>query len=201
MGKVIADISMSLDGYGTGPDDRPGQGLGAGGEILHYWVMGRPWRYDDEGRRFEPVGVDRKVLSDALEGGASIIGRGMFEAAGAWGGQPPGGGQIGFFVLTHQAPAEWTGPGSPFTFVTDGIESALAQAQAVAGDRDVNLGGGASIIRQYLAAGLVDDLRIHVAPVLLGAGKRLFGEPGDLGAGQIELQRTSVIESPYATHL
>jgi dihydrofolate reductase len=199
MGKLVADITMSLDGFITGPDDAPGRGLGERGEVLHNWVMGRPWRYDDEGRLFAPLDVDRKVLQEAVGSmGAGIIGRGMFDVAGAWGGNPPGGRDARYFVLTHAVPPEWARPDSPFTFVTDGIESALAQARAVAGDKDVGIGGGASVIQQYLAAGLVDELRLHLAPVLLGAGKRLFDH---LGNETIELERTRVIESPFATHL
>jgi len=199
MGKVVADITMSLDGFITGPDDAPGRGLGEGGECLHNWVMGGPWRYDDGGRRFAPLDTDRKVLEQAMGSiGAGIIGRRMFDVTGGWGGNPPGGKDARYFVLTHSVPTEWTSPDSPFTFVTDGIDSALAQARAVAGDKDVGIGGGANVIQQYLAAGLVEELRLHVAPVLLGAGKRLFG---NLGNGTIELDRTSVIESPYATHL
>jgi dihydrofolate reductase len=114
------------------------------------------------------------------------------------GGNPPGGPNAGYFVLTHSAPAEWVSKQSPFTFVTDGIQSALAQARSVAGDKDVGIGGGADVIQQYLAAGLVDELRLHLAPVLLGAGKRLFDH---LGTQAIELERTKVVESPFATHL
>jgi dihydrofolate reductase len=199
MGKVVADITMSLDGFITGPDDRPGRGLGERGESLHNWVMGRPWRYDDEGRRFAPNDVDRHVLEQAMSStGAGIIGRRMFDVTGGWGGNPPGGQQARYFVLTHSVPQEWADRTSPFTFVTDGIDSALAQARAVAGDKDVGIGGGANVIQQYLAAGLVDELRLHVAPVLLGAGKRLFD---NLGNQTIELERTGIIESPYATHL
>ena len=101
-------------------------------------------------------------------------------------------------MLTHSAPQEWAGPDSPFTFVTDGIHSTLTQARAVAGDKEVGIGGGANVIQQYLAAGLVDEIRLHIAPVMLGAGKRLFDHLGDQ---TIELERTGVIESPYATHL
>jgi dihydrofolate reductase len=101
-------------------------------------------------------------------------------------------------VLTHSVPQEWADRASPFTFVTDGIDSARAQARAVAGDRDVGIGGGANVTQQYLAARLVDELRLHVAPVLLGAGKQLFGK---LGNQTIELERSGVIESPCATHL
>lgn len=199
MGKVVADITMSLDGFITGPGDEPGRGLGEGGERLHNWVMGRPWRYDDEGRRFNPLDVDRKVLEEAMGSiGAGIIGRRMFDVTGGWGGNPPGGPDARYFVLTHAVPQEWTGPGSPFTFVTDGIDSALEQAAGAAGAKDVGIGGGADVIQQYLAAGLVDELRLHLAPVLLGGGKRLFDH---LGSQAIELERTGVVESPFATHL
>jgi dihydrofolate reductase len=199
MGKVVADITISLDGFITGPDDRPGQGLGERGECLHNWVMGGPWRYDDEGRRFAPLDADRKVLEQAMASiGAGIIGRRMFDVTGGWGGNPPGGKNARYFVLTHTVPSQWTGPDSPFTFVTDGLHSALAQARAVAGDKDVGIGGGANVIQQYLAARLVDELRLHIAPVLLGTGKRLFDHLGDQ---TIELERTHLIESPYATHM
>jgi dihydrofolate reductase len=199
MGKLVADITMSLDGFITGPDDAPGRGLGERGEALHNWVMGGPWRYDDPTRRFAPVDVDRTVLQEAMGSiGAGIIGRRMFDVTGGWGGNPPGGPDARYFVLTHSVPPDWAGRPSPFTFVTDGLDSALAQARAAAGDKDVGIGGGASVIQQYLAAGLVDELRLHLAPVLLGAGKRLFDH---LGNQTIELQQTRVIESPYATHL
>jgi dihydrofolate reductase len=199
MGKLVADITMSLDGFITGPDDAPGRGLGERGEVLHNWVMGGPWRYDDEARRFAPLDVDRGVLQQAMGSvGAGIIGRRMFDVTGGWGGNPPGGRDARYFVLTHSVPQEWVRPDSPFTFVTDGIQSALEQARAVAREKDVGIGGGANVIQQYLAAGLVDELRLHLAPVLLGAGKRLFDY---LGGQTIKLERTGVIESPYATHL
>jgi dihydrofolate reductase len=199
MGKLVADITMSLDGFITGPDDAPGRGLGERGEVLHNWVMGGPWRYDDEARRFAPLDVDRGVLQQAMGSvGAGIIGRRMFDVTGGWGGNPPGGRDARYFVLTHSVPQEWVRPDSPFTFVTDGIQSALEQARAAAREKDVGIGGGANVIQQYLAAGLVDELRLHLAPVLLGAGKRLFDY---LGGQTIKLERTGVIESPYATHL
>lgn len=198
MGKVIADITMSLDGYVTGPNDAPGRGLGERGECLHNWVMGRPWHYGEE-PPFAPLEVDRAVLTEAIGGiGAGIIGRRMFDVTDGWGGNPPGGTDAKYFVLTHSVPEKWADRPSPFTFVTDGIDSALAQAQAVAGDADVGIGGGADVIQQYLAAGLVDELRLHLAPVLLGAGRRLFDH---LGEQTIELDRTRTVESPYATHL
>jgi dihydrofolate reductase len=199
MGKVVADITMSLDGFVTGPDDGPGQGLGEHGECLHNWVMGRPWRYDDEGRRFNPLPVDAAILQEVMGStGAGIIGRRMFDVTGGWGGNPPGGPGARYFVLTHSVPQDWADRASPFTFVTDGIGSALEQARKVAADKDVGIGGGANVIQQYLAAGLVDELRLHLAPVLLGAGRRLFDQLGDR---TIELERTRTVESPYATHL
>jgi len=199
MGKLVADITMSLDGFITGPGDAPGRGLGKRGEALHNWVMGGPWRYDDEARRFAPLEADLDVLQESMGSvGAGIIGRRMFDVTGGWGGNPPGGPNARYFVLTHSVPREWADRQSPFTFVTDGIDTALTQARAVAGDKDVGIGGGANVIQQYLAARLVDELRLHLAPVLLGAGKRLFDH---LGNQTIELQRTRVIESPYVTHL
>lgn len=198
MSALVADITMSLDGFVTGPDDGPGRGLGERGEVLHNWVMGGPWSYAGE-HPFAPLDVDRDVLMATLGSiGAGIIGRRMFDITGGWGGNPPGGRDARYFVLTHSAPPEWVRPDSPFTFVTDGIESALEQARAVAGEKNVGIGGGANVIQQYLAAGLLDELRLHVAPVLLGSGRRLFEHLGDQ---TIELERTRVVESPYATHL
>lgn len=198
MGKLVADITMSLDGFITGPGDAPGAGLGVGGEALHNWVMGGPWRYD-EPHPFAPGDVDRGVLQEAMSSiGAGIIGRRMFDITGGWGGNPPGGPDARYFVLTHSVPGEWADRQSPFTFVTDGIDSALAQARAVAGDKDVGIGGGANVIQQYLAAGLVEELRVHLAPLLLGDGKRLFDHLGDK---TIELRQTRVVSSPLATHL
>jgi dihydrofolate reductase len=198
MGKLVADITMSLDGFITGPGDAPGAGLGEGGEALHNWVMGGPWRYDGD-HPFAPADVDRAVLEEVMGSiGAGIIGRRMFDITGGWGGNPPGGPNARYFVLTHSVPREWAERQSPFTFVTDGIDSALSQAREVAGDKEIGIGGGANVIQQYLAAGLVDELRLHLAPLLLGAGKRLFDNLGDK---TIELQQTRVISSPYATHL
>jgi dihydrofolate reductase len=177
MGTVIFSISMSLDGFVTGPNDRPGQGLGEGGEILHHWVY-----EEDLGELFGDTG-------------ACVVGWRTFDVSG-WGDNPPLG--LPCFVLTHQVPQEWAEPGSAFTFVTDGIESAVAQAQKVAGDRIVGIGGGADIGRQALEAGLVDEIHIQLAPVLLGAGIRLFEH---LEAAPIRLERTRVIESRHATHL
>lgn len=197
MSQVIADISTSLDGYVTGPNDGPGQGLGEGGEVLHHWVFGRKWTYDDHSYADGPTGVDKQVLDDAFaQAGAAIVGRGMFESAGGWGYTNPF--PMPCFVLTHRADDELLAKAPTFTFVTDGIESALAKARAAAGSKNVAIGGGADVIRQYLAAGLVDELSIHLAPVVMGGGKQLF-EP--LDGGPIELEQTGQLTSPFATHL
>jgi dihydrofolate reductase len=194
MNKVIASITTSVDGYVTGPDDRDGQGLGTGGERLHYWVMGGPWTYAGDHDTDGMQGADREFFEALTQGmGAGIVGRGMYEAAGAWGGTNPFPGPL--VVLTHrtedQPPAE-TG----FHFV-DGFDAALRTARELAGDGVVALGGGADLIRQGLAAGVVDELAISTAPVVLGAGKRLFeGFDRDL-----DLEITGTWSSPYATHV
>jgi dihydrofolate reductase len=195
MGKVIASITQSLDGYIVGPDDGPELGLGRGGERLHYWVMGGPWTYADDGRDTDGMtGADREYFDALLaEIGAGIVGRGMYDAAGAWGGTNPFPGTL--IVLTHRVedqPDESAG----FRFV-DGFDEALAQAQELAGGGAVSLGGGADLIRQGLAAGVVDELAISTAPVLLGGGKRLF----DGFTGDEDLDILSVHHSAYAVHV
>lgn len=193
MGKVIASITVSLDGYVTGPDDGPGRGLGTGGERLHHWVMGGPWRYGDD-HSFAMAEADR-AWSDLLTAGlgAGVVGRGMYDAAGAWGGSNPFPGTL--VVLTHrvedQPPAS-----SGFRFV-DGFDAALATAQELADGRDVSLGGGADVIRQAMAAGVVDELALSTAPVVLGGGKRLFeGFDHD-----VDLEILDVHPAAYAVHV
>ena len=127
--------------------------------------------------------------------GAMVVGRRTFDIADAWGGNPPGGGPC--FVVTHTIPHEWVKAGSPFTFVADGVESAIGQAKQAAGDKDVAI-GSATIAQQCLAAGLLDEIRIDLVPVLLGDGVRLFDH---LGAAPIALERTRVVEAPGVTHL
>jgi dihydrofolate reductase len=196
MGKVIASITTSLDGYITGPDDGPGCGLGVGGERLHYWVMGGPWTYEgEEGHDVSGMSGEDKAFYDDLVAnmGSGIVGRGMYEAAGAWGGQNPFGGTM--VVLTHRI-EDQPDPATGFHFV-NGLDHALACAREEAGDRDIAIGGGADVIRQSLAAGVVDELAISTAPVVLGAGKRLFeGFEQDL-----DLEIRSVHQSAYATHV
>lgn len=193
MGKVIATITTSVDGYYAGPDDHAGRGLGTGGERLHYWVMGGPWTYEG-GHEHGMHGPDKEFYDGLVARiGAGVCGRGMYDAAGAWGGTNPFDGPL--VVLTHrvedQPPAE-----SGFTFVS-GFDDALGRALDVAGGRDVSLSGGGDLIRQGLAAGRVDELVISTAPVVLGAGKRLF----EGFSGDVDLEVREVVSSPYATHV
>ena len=192
--KIIASITQSVDGYVTGPDDGPGLGLGRGGERLHYWVFGGPWTYDDERDLGEMTGEDKVYFDGLVAGlGAAICGRGMYDAAGAWGGSNPFGGPL--FVVTHRTD-DAPDPASGFTFVP-GFEEALGQAREAAGDRAVAIGGGADLIRQALDAGGVDELSISTAPVVLGAGKRLFEGFGK----DLDLEILDVHPSPFATHV
>jgi dihydrofolate reductase len=198
MRKLVAEITMSLDGFIAGPHARPGQGLGEGGEQLHEWVYGlKSWR-EPHGLEGGETGPDAEMLEQSISrSGAIIVGRTMYDHAEGWGDRPPFGRPV--FVLTHrgQEPLVKDG-GTTFTFVTDGIESALAQAKAAAGDKDVAIGGGASVIQQYFAAGLLDELMLHIAPILLGDGKRLFDQAK---AGPGEFEPVQVIGSPKVTHL
>ncbi len=190
MSKVTAGITTSVDGYVTGPDDGPGCGLGVGGERLHYWVFGGPWSYDDPGRG-EPVGEDKAWFDRTMARcGAVVGGRGTYEAAGHWGDTNPWG--LPFFIVTHRP--EEQPPGDDFTFVGD-LAEAIDRARAAAGDKDVNVMGGADVIRQALAGGHVDELTIVVAPVVLGGGKRLF----EGFTRSLDLEHLGVRQSPYAT--
>jgi dihydrofolate reductase len=189
---VTASITTSVDGYITGPDDGPRAGLGIGGERLHYWVFGGPWSYDDH-EFSEATGEDKAFLDAAMARlGASVCGRWMYEAAGHWGDENPWG--VPVFVVTHRP--EEQPEGGAFNFV-DGVEKAVALAVEAAGDKDVGIAGGADVIRQALTAGLVDELSIIVAPVVLGSGKRLF----DGFTKDVELEHLGVRQSPYATFI
>jgi dihydrofolate reductase len=191
MGKVGAQITMSLDGYVAGPNDGPGRGLGERGERLHYWVFGGPWSYEQTPTG-EATGVDKELLDESERTGAVIGGRWTYEAAEAWGGTNPW--PVPFFILTHRPEDEPDGAG--FRFV-NGLDQALALAREAAEPRDVGIMGGADVIRQALAAGHVDELVVSVAPVVLGSGKRLFeGFDKD-----VELEQVGVVQSPWVTHL
>ena len=192
MTSVVAAITMSLDGYITGPNDGPGNGLGDGGERLHYWVFGGPWSYAAEPRS-EATGADKEYLDGAMaRAGAVVVGRGMYESAEAWGGQNPFG--MPLFVVTHR-PEDQPGEGG-FTFVV-GLGEALARAREAAGGKDISIGGGADVIRQALRAGVVDELSISIAPLVLGGGKRLFDGFED----SFELEHVALRQSQFATHI
>jgi dihydrofolate reductase len=192
MTKVLAGITTSVDGYVTGPDDGPGKGLGEGGERLHQWVFGGPWRYDDE-QRGEPTGEDAAFLEEAMgRVGAVVGGRWTYESAGHWGDENPWG--LPFFIVTHRPEEE--PPGGAFSFV-NGVEEAVARAREAAGEKDVHVMGGADVIRQALAAGLVDELTIIVAPLILGGGKQLF----EGFTQSIELEHIGLRQSPFATFI
>lgn len=194
MSKVIATITTSVDGYVTGPQDGPTHGLGVGGERLHYWVMGGPWTYEGGHDQSAMHGPDKEFYDRLVAGfGVGVVGRGMYDAAGAWGGTNPFPGPL--LVLTHrvedQPPAA-----SGFTFVS-GLDDALARATEAAGGRDVVVGGGADVVRQVLAAGRVDELVLSTAPVILGDGKRLF----DGFHHDLDLEILEVVGSAFATHV
>jgi len=192
MSKVLAGITTSVDGYITGPNDGPGKGLGEGGERLHYWVFGGPWTYGDD-TRSEPTGEDAAWLSEtAARIGAVVGGRGTYEAARHWGDKNPWG--LPFFIVTHRPEEE--PEGGAFMFVS-GVGEAVERAREAAGDKDVHVMGGADVIRQALAAGLIDELSIIIAPVVLGDGKRLFE-----GFSQsLEREQLGVRQSQFATFI
>jgi dihydrofolate reductase len=192
VGKVVAEITTSVDGYITGPGDGPGCGLGVGGERLHYWVFGGPWTYDSPSRG-QPTGVDKVWLDGVMAAnGAIIAGRGTYEASGHWGDTNPFG--VPFFVVTHRP--EEQPPGHQFTFVGSLVE-AVDRARAAAGVKEVHVMGGADIIRQALAAGYLDQLSVIIAPVVLGAGKRLF----EGFTKSVDLEHLQVRQSPFATFI
>jgi dihydrofolate reductase len=205
---VFIDISMSLDGYVAGPNQTLEEPLGEGGEQLHDWVVRlAAWR-EPHGREGGETGPDGDLFKASVDRvGAVIMGRRMFSGGSGpweqdpnadawWGDNPPF--HVPVYVLTHHQrnPVEKEG-GTTFHFVTDGAESALEQARAAAGDKDVSIAGGADVAQQYLRAGLVDDMTVHLAPVLLGGGVSLFG---DLGT-DLRLKLTNLLEGPHATHL
>jgi dihydrofolate reductase len=211
MQRLTLDISISLDGFVAGPNPTMEEPLGAGGELLHEWIIAaQAWR-ELHGREGGETNVDNELVAERLAAlGATVMGRRMFSggqgpweddpnADAWWGDEPPFHHPV--FVLTHheREPVEKQG-GTTYTFVTDGIESALEQARAAAGDKDVTVAGGADVVQQYLAAGLFDEIQLHVAPVLLGGGVRLFD--GAVPDAPRTLRRIRVVESPTGvTHV
>jgi dihydrofolate reductase len=205
MSQVRSQISVSLDGYVAGPNQTLENPLGEGGEGLHEWVIvTESWRAQ-HGKEGGERNVDSEVVAEVSEGiGAQIMGRKMFGGGpgpwdeswhGWWGEDPPF--HTPVYVLTHhpREPLEMEG-GTTFHFVTDGIEFALEQARAAAGDKDVLVAGGASAIQQYLEAGLLDELYLHIVPVILGGGERLLENVGDP-----KLEPVDVVASPAVTHV
>ena len=205
MSSVTCQISISLDGFVAGPHQSLADPLGQGGERLHEWMFQTDHWHRRHGSDAGERSADSDVIEEVFEDvGAYIMGRRMFGGGdgpwdetwtGWWGEDPPYHAPV--FVLTHHArePLEMQG-GTTFAFVTDGIESALGQARAAAGDKNVAIAGGASAVRQYLAAGLLDELYLHIAPILLGAGERLLEDVGDP-----VLEPVKVVASPRVTHV
>ncbi len=207
MSKFRFQISVSADGFVAGPNPSEEHPLGEGGEQLHEWVIKlAAWR-ESHGREGGEVNASTPVIAEAVENvGATVMGRNMFGGGpgpwgerpweGWWGDEPPF--HTPVFVLTHHEREPLEKEGTTFTFVTDGIESALAQAKEAAGGKDVALGGGADVAQQYLAAGLIDELDLNVAPILLGGGRRLFD---NLAGADIALEQVRAIEGPGVTHI
>jgi dihydrofolate reductase len=209
MPRLILDITTSLDGFVAGPNATLEQPLGEGGELLHDWITRlAAWR-ERHGLSGGETDADNELAEELLGSiTAHVMGRRMFSGgAGPWDDDPKADGWWGddppfrrpVFVLTHHPRDRVVKPnGTSYTFVTEGVEAALEQAKAAAGDGDVGLSGGASVAQQYVRAGLVDAMHIHVVPVLLGGGTPLFGE---LGGEPIPLEQTRVLASPAVTHL
>jgi dihydrofolate reductase len=209
MSKLRCHISISLDGFAAGPNQSQENPLGEGGMQLHDWVIRlAAWR-EPHGYEGGEVNESTRIVEESRENvGAGVMGRNMFGPPGGgpwgdeqwtgwWGDNPPF--HYPVFVLTHhpRQPLEMEG-GTTFHFVTDGIEPALEKARETAGGKDVLLSGGAEVVNEYLAAGLLDELQLSVAPVLLGDGARLFD---DLGDAKVQLEQVRVVEAPGVAHL
>jgi dihydrofolate reductase len=195
MAKVLVALTMSLDGYIAGPNDSNELPLGEGGEALFEWFFtgDTPSRHDD---RFKLSKRSAEVFDAGIDScGAVVTGRRTYDIAGAWGGEGPVPG-LPLFVLTHSVPAEVPETSVPYTFVTDGIHSAIKQATAVAGDKYVAL-TGSQAAQQCLRAGLLDEIQLSVVPLLLGGGVRLFDHIG----GPVRLETISVVDAPGVIHL
>jgi dihydrofolate reductase len=198
MSKVVLDMSVSLDGMGAGPNPSEEHRMGVGGDRLHEWM---PF-YDPAQASSAGVSAtddtDARMVQElfAAAKGAVVLGKRTFDLGlEPWGGTPF---PAPCFVVTHEARDDLETPTGTFAFVTDGIERAVRRAQAAAGDKDVLVMGGPTVAQQALRAGLVDEIRLHVVPVLFGTGTRLFD---GLGTKHIELERIELIASPQVTHL
>jgi dihydrofolate reductase len=208
MSKIRCRTAISLDGYTAGPNQSLENPLGEGGEDLHTWMVGLKIFREEHG---DPdgggdVNASTAVIEESLANvGAGIMGRNMFGGGpgawnttdpwlGWWGDNPPFHHPI--LVLTHHPREPLTLSDTTFTFVTEGPAAALAQARSVAGGKDITINGGAATIQQFLAAGLLDELELHLAPIILGAGERLFTNIGD-----VKLEQIRAVEAPGVTHL
>jgi dihydrofolate reductase len=198
MGNVGTGLSISLDGFIAGPNDGAEQPLGEGGERLFRWYGSGDVEYT------MPSGTMSVKVSPASAAhlreinakfGALVIGRKTFDITNGFGGQHPL--DVPCFIVTHNVPDEWPNDGQPFTFVTDGVESAVRQAKSAAGDKDVGV-GAASIAQQCLKAGLLDEVHVDLVPTLLGDGVRMFEH---LGTTPIDLELVRAIDAPGVTHL
>jgi len=209
MSKLRCHISISLDGYVAGPNQSQKNPLGEGGERLHEWLVSLgAWR-QSHGLAGGDVNESARIVEESRENvGAGVMGRNMFGPIGGghwgaggwtgwWGDDPPY--HYPIFILTHHLrdPVKMKG-GTTYHFVTEGIESALERAKDAAGGKDVMLWGGAQVVNQYLAAGLLNELELHVVPVLLGDGARLFD---NLGAAHVQLEQVRAVEAPGVAHL
>lgn len=197
VGKVVFNMTMSLDGFVAGPNDGPENGMGDDGDALFNWYFSGDTEIPiSDGQMVLKVSAQSaEILNASIETyGAGVWGRRTFDIAKAWGGHPPG---SPCFIVTHTVPQEWVYEGSPFIFVTDGVESAIRRAKQAAGDKDVVV-GTASILQQCLNAGLMDEIHIDVAPLLLGKGVRLFDH---LNIEPTELECIRVVRAPGVTHL
>jgi dihydrofolate reductase len=198
MGKVRTGHSTSLDGFIAGPNDGPEAPMGEGGERLLGWYAAGDTEYRLPGTEmvFKVSPQTAELLRETrTTTGALVTGRRTFDLTNGWGGKHPL--DVPVFVVSHTVPQEWVYEGSPFTFVTDGLESALEQAKAIAGDKDVGV-VGANLVQQCIRAALLDEIHVDLVPVLLGDGVRLFDH---LGTEPIELESTRVIEGAGVTHL
>ena len=194
MGATVLYMSMSLDGFIAGPNEGPGNGLGDGGHRLHEWFL-TDADADHKGISGRLAGVNGKVFDEAMATGAVVAGRGTFEPAGGWGGDHHDG--VPIFILSRQEPGIEIGQWPLVTYLTD-VRTAMTQAKEAAGDKDV-LVHGAGTAQLALAAGVLDELEIHLVPVLLGQGRRLFDH---LDPEHIELERTRILEGEAGvTHM
>jgi dihydrofolate reductase len=207
MSKVRFNIAISLDSFTAGPDQSEENPIGVGGEQLHEWMVPLEAFRETHGEEGGEVNASTPIVQGWFENiGATVMGRNMFGGGpgpwgdepwkGWWGDEPPF--HVPVFVVTHHPREPLTLGETTFNFVTDGVESAVAQAKEAAGEKDVSLGGGADVARQCLAAGLVDEVQLSVVPVLLGEGERLLDGLGDAG---LRLEQLAAVDAPGVTHI